>query len=239
MSNTASVDSTAELLRFLDASPTPYHAVAEAVRQLSARGFVELDEREQWRIEPGLRGYVVRGGGTVVAFVMGSDPPAQAGFVMLGAHTDSPNLRLKPLPDVDSVGYLQIGVEVYGGVLFSTWLDRDLSIAGRVTLRGGETRLVKLERPVCRIPNLAIHLDREVNTPSFVRCSPPSSNALDRARRPTTSWVTTFASTTSRARAWAAWMASWFFRLGSTTSRLATRRSRRFWPRRRPFGKLA
>jgi aspartyl aminopeptidase len=168
MSNTASVDSTAELLRFLDASPTPYHAVAEAVRQLSARGFVELDEREQWRIEPGLRGYVVRGGGTVVAFVMGSDPPAQAGFVMLGAHTDSPNLRLKPLPDVDSVGYLQIGVEVYGGVLFSTWLDRDLSIAGRVTLRGGETRLVKLERPVCRIPNLAIHLDREVNTRGLV-----------------------------------------------------------------------
>jgi len=163
-----SVDATADLMAFLDASPTPYHAASEAARRLSSRGFVELDEREEWRVESGLRGYVVRGGGTLAAFVVGNDPPAEAGFVMIGAHTDSPNLRLKPLPDLDSAGYRQLGVEVYGGVLFSTWLDRDLSIAGRVTLRGNRSALVKLERTVCRIPNLAIHLDREVNTRGLV-----------------------------------------------------------------------
>ena len=79
---------------------------------------------------------------------------------MIGAHTDSPNLRVKPAPDMRSVGYRQVGVEVYGGVLLSTWLDRDLSLAGRVSVRGGATHLVRFEDPLCRIPNLAIHLNR-------------------------------------------------------------------------------
>ncbi|MCK6591574.1 MAG: M18 family aminopeptidase, partial [Polyangiaceae bacterium] len=107
----------------------------------------------------------------IVAFVAGSEPPAKAGFKVIGAHTDSPGFRLKPLPDVNSRGYQQLGVEVYGGVLFTTWLDRDLSIAGRVLFdRGGsiEARLVDLVRPVARIPNLAIHLNRQVNTEGLV-----------------------------------------------------------------------
>lgn len=152
-----------DLLAFIDRAPTPYHAVAEARRRLEARGFSELDERQEWTIEPGSSHYVVRGGGTLVAFVAGAQPPADAGFVMVGAHTDSPNLRLKPSAEQTNAGYRQLGVEIYGGVLLSTWLDRDLSIAGRVALRGGETRLVHFERPLCRVPMLAIHLDREVN----------------------------------------------------------------------------
>jgi aspartyl aminopeptidase len=157
-----------DLVAFIDAAPTPYHAVAEAARRLTANGFVELDEREEWKITPGTRAFVVRGGGTLLAFVAGSEPPSLAGFVMIGAHTDSPNLRVKPAPELDACGYRQLGVEVYGGVLLSTWLDRDLALAGRVSLATGKSRLLRIDRPLCRIPNLAIHLDREVNLRGLV-----------------------------------------------------------------------
>lgn len=157
-------DHVRDLMAFIDAGPTPYHAVAEVTRRLQAAGFSELDEREAWEISPGARHFVVRGGGTVVAFVAGSSAPSEAGFVLIGAHTDSPNLRVKPLPEVSSNGYRQLAVEVYGGVIWHTWLDRDLSLAGRVTLTSGDTRLVRFDRPLCRIPNVAIHLSREVNS---------------------------------------------------------------------------
>jgi aspartyl aminopeptidase len=153
-----------DLMAFLDAGKTPYHAVAEVARRLIAAGFLPFRESEPWQLEAGTRGFVVRAGGSIVAFELGTQPPAEAGFVLLGAHTDSPNLRLKPLPDLTSVGYRQLDIEVYGGVLLSTWLDRDLSLAGRVVLADGKTELVDLARPVCRIPNLAIHLNREVNS---------------------------------------------------------------------------
>ncbi|HEU4412671.1 MAG TPA: M18 family aminopeptidase [Polyangiaceae bacterium] len=161
-------DPADDLLAFIAASPTPYHAVAEAERRLAAAGFSPLDEREPWPVAPGLKGYVVRGGGTLVAFEVGGEPPAKAGFVAVAAHTDSPNLRVKPAGDFRSGALRQLAVEVYGGVLLSTWLDRDLSIAGRVTLASGETRLVRFDEPLCRIPNLAIHLDREVNRTGLV-----------------------------------------------------------------------
>jgi aspartyl aminopeptidase len=154
----------ADLLAYLDRSPTPYHAVRETARRLEARGFVALDERQPWKLGPGSKGYVVRGGGSIVAFELGSVPPEEGGFLVVGAHTDSPNLRLKPAPDFAGGGYAQIAVEVYGGVLLSTWLDRDLSLAGRVVLAGGKTELVRLPGVLCRIPNLAIHLNREVNS---------------------------------------------------------------------------
>jgi aspartyl aminopeptidase len=154
----------ADLLAFLDQSPTPYHAVSETARRLEARGFVALDEREPFRLAPGSKGYVIRGGGSIVAFELGSVPPEEGGFVIVGAHTDSPNLRLKPSPDFSGAGYAQLAVEVYGGVLLSTWLDRDLSLAGRVVLAGGKTELVRLPGVLCRIPNVAIHLNREVNS---------------------------------------------------------------------------
>jgi aspartyl aminopeptidase len=167
MSETSPLDHARDLIAFIDASPTPYHAVAEVTLRLCARGFSELDEREEWKLEPGAKHFVVRGGGTLVAFVLGRKPPAQSGFLLVGAHTDSPNLRVKPAPDVASHGYRLFGVEVYGGALWHTWLDRDLSLAGRVTLNGGQTRLVRFERPLCRIPNLAIHLNRDVNSSGF------------------------------------------------------------------------
>lgn len=160
-----------DLGELIDRSPTPFHAAAEVASRLKAAGFQELSEREPWVVAPGDRRFFVRGGSTIVAFVAGSEPPAKAGFKVIGAHTDSPGFRLKPLPDVNSRGYQQLGVEVYGGVLFTTWLDRDLSIAGRVLFdRGGsiEARLVDLVRPVARIPNLAIHLNRQVNTEGLV-----------------------------------------------------------------------
>jgi aspartyl aminopeptidase len=160
-------DLVRDLCRFLDASPTPYHAGREIGARLEAAGFQKLDERDPFRIEPGTRAYVTRDG-SLVAFVAGTLPPAESGFVMIGAHTDSPNLRLKPNPDFKHAGYRQLAIEPYGGVLYSTWLDRELGLAGRVALRGGASELVRLDRAVLAIPNLAIHLNREVNKEGLV-----------------------------------------------------------------------
>jgi aspartyl aminopeptidase len=156
-----------DLLAFIDDSPTPYHAVATASMRLEAAGYRRLDESDRWSLAAGDQCYVVRGGGSLAAFEVGRSEPALAGFRVVGAHTDSPNLRVKPNPDVRAHGYQQIAVEPYGGALLQTWLDRDLSLAGRVTLRVGnttETRLVDFARPLLRVPNLAIHLYREINT---------------------------------------------------------------------------
>jgi aspartyl aminopeptidase len=160
-----------DLCAFLDRSPTPFHAAREAASRLEAAGFRAISEADAWTLAPGDRAYVVRGGSTLVAFVAGTESPATGGFRMIGAHTDSPNLRVKPNADLSRSGYQQIGVEVYGGVLLSTWLDRDLSLAGRVLLRGAqgvEARLCDLSRPVARVPNLAIHLNRGVNRDGLV-----------------------------------------------------------------------
>ncbi|MCA9621248.1 MAG: M18 family aminopeptidase [Myxococcales bacterium] len=154
------------MIAFIDASPTPYHAVQNLAEQLREDGFRPLDERDVWTLEPGDRRFTIREGGTLIAFVVGRRSPAEAGFRVIGAHTDSPNLRVKPRGAIVKKGYLQLGVETYGGVLLSTWLDRDLSLAGRVTYdKGGELEhaLVDLRRPVARVANLAIHLDRKVN----------------------------------------------------------------------------
>ncbi|MBK7951326.1 MAG: M18 family aminopeptidase [Deltaproteobacteria bacterium] len=158
-------DPVADLLSFIDRSPTPYHAVATAVALLEDAGFMRLEESDVWSVAPGDRRYVVRGG-SLAAFEVGTAPPAEAGFRIVGAHTDSPNLRVKPAADVRAHGYSQLAVEPYGGVLLHTWLDRDLSLAGRVVVRDGaglKTELVDLERPVLRVPSLAIHLNRELN----------------------------------------------------------------------------
>src|SRR4051812_40208266 len=161
-----------DLGAFVDRSPTPFHAAREAAARLSAAGFTEVSERDAWAFSPGDKRYVIRGGSSIIAFIVGSESPATGGFRMIGAHTDSPNLRVKPNADVSVRGYQQLGVEVYGGVLFSTWLDRDLSLAGRVLLEkpggGVEARLVDLERAVARVPNVAIHLNRSVNTEGLV-----------------------------------------------------------------------
>ena len=109
-----------DLLEYIDASPTPFHAVAETVSRLDAHGYRALDETEPWQINPGDKVYVVRGGGSIAAFHIGSAPTHEAGFHLVGAHTDSPNLRVKPNPELKQVGYGQLGVEPYGGVLLHT-----------------------------------------------------------------------------------------------------------------------
>lgn len=161
----------ADLLAFLGASPTPFHAVEEARRRLEAQGFHRLDEADRWDALAAGSYYVTTSGTNLFAFAL--PPPAQrTRFRIIGAHTDSPNLRLKPSPEYTAEGYAQLGVEVYGGALLNSWLDRDLGIAGRVLVReedgalGG--RLVILDRPLLRVPQLAIHLDREVNDKGLV-----------------------------------------------------------------------
>jgi aspartyl aminopeptidase len=160
-----------DLCAFIDASPSPHHAAAEARRRLESSGFAPLDEREAWALAPGDRRWVRRGG-TIVAFVVGDEHPARAGFRMIGAHTDSPNLRAKPAGGRVQKGYAQVGVEVYGAPLLSTWMDRDLSLAGLVTLARGpghvESKLVALRRPMARVANVAIHLNRGVNKDGLV-----------------------------------------------------------------------
>ena len=155
-----------DLLRFIDASPSPHHAVDEARRRLDAAGFRSLSEADAWELSAGDKVYVIRGGASIAAFVLGTKPPSDVGFRLVGAHSDSPNLRVKPNPLRTEGGCVRLGVETYGGVLWHTWLDRDLSIAGRVSVRDGEatrSHLLRFEGPLLRIPSLAIHLNRGVN----------------------------------------------------------------------------
>ena len=151
-----------DLLAFVSASPSPYHAVAEASRRLEADGFAPLGLADAWPSAPGR--YLVARGGALVAWSVPAEAPPAAGFRIVGAHTDSPNLRIKPRPDTGAVGWQQLAVEVYGGALWNSWLDRDLGLSGRVALAGvAETLLVRVDEPLLRIPQLAIHLDRDVN----------------------------------------------------------------------------
>ncbi|BDZ51872.1 putative M18 family aminopeptidase 2 [Frondihabitans sucicola] len=150
----------ASFASFVTASPTSYHAAAEAARRLDEAGFTGLDEREAWPSGPGLR-YVVRDG-AVIAWVQPESQSALTPFRIVGAHTDSPSFKLKPNPDTGSFGWQQAGVEVYGGPLFNSWLDRDLEFAGRLVTSDGAVHLVRTG-PVLRFPQLAVHLDRGVN----------------------------------------------------------------------------
>ncbi|MEX2525005.1 MAG: M18 family aminopeptidase [Gammaproteobacteria bacterium] len=155
------------LLDFINASPTPFHAVDNMCAQLLEAGFQKLQEGDVWNLQTNGRYFVTRNDSSIIAFRMGDSPPEESGFRLVGAHTDSPCLKLKPNPVVEANGYVKLGVEVYGGVLLNPWFDRDLSLAGRLTLRDGDgkliNRLVDFREPVAIIPSLAIHLDREVN----------------------------------------------------------------------------
>ncbi|MEU3889308.1 M18 family aminopeptidase [Streptomyces sp. NPDC029041] len=151
---------TDDLMTFLAASPSPYHAVANAAERLEKAGFRQVAETDAWDGTSGGK-YVLRGGAIVAWYVPEGAAP-HTPFRIVGAHTDSPNLRVKPLPDSGAHGWRQVAVEIYGGPLLNSWLDRDLGIAGRLTLRDGSTRLVNVDRPLLRVPQLAIHLDRSV-----------------------------------------------------------------------------
>jgi aspartyl aminopeptidase len=155
-----------DLLDFIDTSPSPWHAVSTCEARLLAAGFSRLEETARWSLAPGGKHYVVRSGSSIIAFIVGHDTPSERGLRVIGAHTDSPGLRIKPRPAEDVGGMVRLGVEVYGGPILATFADRDLSLAGRVNVRtpgGFETRLVRFADPLLRLPNLAIHMNREVN----------------------------------------------------------------------------
>ncbi|MFD7179121.1 M18 family aminopeptidase [Streptomyces sp. NPDC059904] len=164
MSNPSRFDRghTDDLMSFLAASPSPYHAVANAAARLEKAGFRQVAETDAWDGTTGGK-YVTRGGAIVAWYVPEGAAP-HTPFRIVGAHTDSPNLRVKPLPDMGSQGWRQVAVEIYGGPLLNSWLDRDLGLAGRLTLRDGSTRLVNIDRALLRVPQLAIHMDRSVHT---------------------------------------------------------------------------
>ncbi len=153
------------LCRYIDASPSPFHACEQAARLLDGAGFIKVEEVAAWPAEPG-RYYLIRGGSLVGWNSEHAAGPATR-FRIVGAHTDSPNLRIKPQPDLSRAGWQLLGVEVYGGPLLNSWLDRDLGLSGRLATRGPagvSPLLVHLDEPVLRVAQLAIHLDRAVNT---------------------------------------------------------------------------
>lgn len=165
MANTFDTDTEAAgLCAFVDASPSPFHACVEAAARLEAVGFTDLAETDRWPRDPG-RYYTVRGGSLVAWTTEYADASATP-FRVVGAHTDSPNLRIKPHPDVARAGWRLLGVEVYGGPLLNSWLDRDLGLSGRVVIRddgGVDERLLTISEPILRVAQLAVHLDRDVN----------------------------------------------------------------------------
>jgi len=155
------------LCDFIDASPSPYHAIDSAEAVLVAAGASRLDERDAWVLTPGKTYYVIRDGASMIAFRPGRKAPAEAGFALSGAHVDAPGLRARIEKSVSARGMERVAIEAYGGPIHSTWLDRPLSLAGRVVVkdRDGvlESRLVNFARPLAVIPNLAIHFNRDMN----------------------------------------------------------------------------
>ena len=157
-----------DLMKFIDSGPEPFHVVQECKDRLMKLGFEALSEKEVWRkgstLKKGGKYFFTRNGSSIIAFTIGDKYESGNGFKVIGAHTDSPNLKLKPRTNRPaSNGLLQLAVETYGGGLWHTWFDRDLSLAGRVVVRNNDndsysTHLVKVNRPILRVPNLAIHL---------------------------------------------------------------------------------
>ena len=154
------LDHVQDLAVFVQASPSSFHAAAEGARRLAAAGFTAQDEAAAWDASPGGH-YLVRDGALLAWRVPGGAGPTTP-FRVLGGHTDSPTFKLKPRPDLGALGWQQLGVEVYGGPLLNSWLDRELGLAGRLVLADGTVQLVRTG-PLMRIPQLAIHLDRAVN----------------------------------------------------------------------------
>ena len=184
-----------DLMAFLDASPSPWHAVDSAIHRLALAGFEPMPLHEPWDDLP-RAGFVSRGG-ALIAFrraARGHAGRRATPYRIVGAHTDSPCLRIKPRPDTGGFGWRQLAVEVYGGILANSWLDRDLGVAGRVVLRDGSIADVAIDAAVCRVPQLAIHLDRDVNDKGL---------ALDRQLHLTPVW----GSGQATEGAFAAWLA--------------------------------
>lgn len=156
------------LLSFIDRSPSMFHAAHTITSELESNGFTYLDQTSNWNLEKGGKYYVTSNQSAVIAFVANSTSIENEGFKIVGAHTDVPGFKVKPSPQMSTETYVKLNTEVYGGPIINTWLDRPLSAAGRVALKGDNIlkptiKLVDLERPLLIIPNLAIHMNREVN----------------------------------------------------------------------------
>ncbi|HEX4975905.1 MAG TPA: M18 family aminopeptidase [Pseudomonadales bacterium] len=155
------------LMNFIRQSPTPFHAVQTLANALRQAGFEALNESDSWALQAPGKYFVCRNDSSIIAFKLGTEPLAHSGFKMVGAHTDSPCLKVKPQAILPGKAYLQVGVEVYGGVLLNPWFDRDLSLAGRVSYRNKSGQLcnalINFEKALAIIPSLAIHLDRSAN----------------------------------------------------------------------------
>ncbi|KAH7415901.1 hypothetical protein KP509_14G065100 [Ceratopteris richardii] len=159
-----------ELVSFLNDVPTPFHAVHEAKSLLKAAGYEQISERSDWHLTKGGKYFFTCNHSTIIAFAIGKLYEPGNGFMIVGAHTDSPCPKLKPISKVNKAGFLEVGVQTYGGGLWHTWFDRDLTVAGRVMLKHGNGErnsffheLVRIGRVILRIPTLAIHLNRTVN----------------------------------------------------------------------------
>ncbi|KAI0221996.1 Aspartyl aminopeptidase [Lamellibrachia satsuma] len=156
-----------EFLKFINRSPSPFHVVEECKARLVAAGFSEIKESEPWDVKPKDKCFVTRNQSAIVAFAVGAKYRPGNGFNIIGAHTDSPVLKVKPISAREKHGYVQVGVECYGGGMWHSWLDRDLKLAGRVFIRTGDTiesRLLNVNRPIMRVPNICIHFQREMST---------------------------------------------------------------------------
>lgn len=158
-----------DLIEFIHRSPSAFHAVNSIKAILKGKGFSELDEREKWELQKGEKYFITRNDSALIAFIAGRGIEAENGFKIAAGHTDSPGFRIKPSPEISVEGkYVKLNTEVYGGPILNTWLDRPLSFAGRVVVKGKnilnpEALLINVKRPLLVIPNLAIHMNREIN----------------------------------------------------------------------------
>lgn len=192
------------LLEFIDASPSPWHAASQLASALTEQGFIALDEAQAWDLKPGKGYYVIRGGSSIIAFRLGQRPLQGAGWRIVGAHTDSPGLRVKPGGALVRGAMALLGVEIYGGPILASFADRDLTLAGRVLVQGEtglEERLYRHPGALVRLPNLAIHMNRNVNEeglrfdpqdqlPLIFECGEPvQSGEGDRFRERLAGWL--------------------------------------------------
>lgn len=159
-----------ECVNFINRSPSPFHVVESCIQRLLKAGYQQLSERDAWDLSPNKRYFFTRNQTTIVAFAVGAKYVPGNGMKIIAAHTDSPHPKVKPVSGKSSSGFLQIGTELYGGGLWHTWFDRDLALAGRVlvkTAEGTTSRLVNIDRPILRIPTLAIHLTAAKDRDAF------------------------------------------------------------------------